>query len=215
MISFIVPTMWKDSKRLSNVIEDYKRANIPDAEFILIDNSHGCYLEPELTILIPKENLFVNKSWNIGVELAKNDIVCLLNDDIEINFQTIKNNLDVINNLDFGIIGFDANKNLGTEFNTNVDVFEFKEADFGTTLGFGCMMFIRKENYIKIDERLRIFFGDDILYWWNKDKNDRKIYIIDNLKALGELSLTSKDYEAELQVEVHIFDEIIRNLQNG
>jgi GT2 family glycosyltransferase len=207
--------MWKDSKRLSNVIEDYKRANIPDAEFILIDNSHGCYLEPELTILIPKENLFVNKSWNIGVELAKNDIVCLLNDDIEINFQTIKNNLDVINNLDFGIIGFDANKNLGTEFNTNVDVFEFKEADFGTTLGFGCMMFIRKENYIKIDERLRIFFGDDILYWWNKDKNDRKIYIIDNLKALGELSLTSKDYEAELQVEVHIFDEIIRNLQNG
>lgn len=214
MISFIVPTMWKDSKRLSNVIEDYKRANIPNAEFILIDNSHGCYLEPELTILIPKENLFVNKSWNIGVELAKNNIVCLLNDDIEINFQTIKNNLNAINDLDFGIIGFDANKNLGKDFNTNVDEFEFIEADC-RTLGFGCMMFIRKENYIKIDERLRVFFGDDLLYWWNRDKYGRKIYIIDNLKALGELSLTSKDYEAELQVEVHIFDEIIRNLQNG
>lgn len=214
MISFIVPTMWKDSKRLSNVIEDYKRANIPNAEFILIDNSHGCYLEPELTILIPKENLFVNKSWNIGVELAKNNIVCLLNDDIEINFQTIKNNLDAINNLDFGIIGFDANKNLGTDFNTNVDVFEFKEAEC-RTLGFGCMMFIRKENYIKIDERLHIFFGDDILYWWNRDKNKRPIYIIDNLKALGELSLTSKDYEDELQNELPYYDEVIRNLQNG
>jgi hypothetical protein len=206
--------MWKDSKRLSNVIEDYKRANIPNAEFILIDNSHGCYLEPELTILIPKENLFVNKSWNIGVELAKNNIVCLLNDDIEINFQTIKNNLDAINNLDFGIIGFDANKNLGTDFNTNVDVFEFKEAEC-RTLGFGCMMFIRKENYIKIDERLHIFFGDDILYWWNRDKNKRPIYIIDNLKALGELSLTSKDYEDELQNELPYYDEVIRNLQNG
>lgn len=214
MISFIVPTMWKDSKRLSNAIEDYKRANIPNAEFILIDNSHGCYLEPELTILIPKENLFVNKSWNIGVELAKNNIVCLLNDDIEINFQTIKNNLDAINNLDFGIIGFDANKNLGTDFNTNVDVFEFKEAEC-RTLGFGCMMFIRKENYIKIDERLHIFFGDDILYWWNRDKNKRPIYIIDNLKALGELSLTSKDYEDELQNELPYYDEVIRNLQNG
>jgi hypothetical protein len=206
--------MWKDSKRLSNVIEDYKRANIPNAEFILIDNSHGCYLEPELTILIPKENLFVNKSWNIGVELAKNNIVCLLNDDIEINFQTIKHNLEAINNLDFGIIGFDSNRNLGTDFNTNIDVFEFKEADC-KTLGFGCMMFIRKENYIKIDERLRIFFGDDILYWWNKDKHGRKIYIIDNLKALGELSLTSKDYQDELQVELPYFDEVIRNLQNG
>jgi hypothetical protein len=213
MISFIVPTLWKDSKRLVNIIEDYKRANIPNAEFILIDNSHGCYLEPEITILIPKENLFVNKSWNIGVDIARNNIVCLLNDDIEINFQTIKHNLEAINNLDFGIIGFDANKNLGTEFNTNVDVFEFKEAEC-RYLGFGCMMFIRKENYIKIDERLRIFFGDDLLYWWNRDKHGRKIYIIDNLKALGELSLTSKDYNDEIQVELPYFDEVIRNLQN-
>ena len=165
-------------------------------------------------LLIPKENLFVNKAWNIGVELAKNNIVCLLNDDIEINFQTIKHNLEAINNLDFGIIGFDANTNLGTEFNTNVDVFEFKEAEC-RYLGFGCMMFIRKENYIKIDERLRIFFGDDLLYWWNRDKNGRKIYIIENLKALGELSLTSKDYNDEIQVELPYFDEVIRTLQHG
>jgi hypothetical protein len=206
--------MWVNPKRLGNIIEDYKRANIPNAEFILIDNSHGCYLEPEITVLIPKENLFVNKSWNIGVELAKNNIVCLLNDDIEINFQTIKHNLEAINNLDFGIIGFDANKNLGTEFNTNVDVFEFKEAEC-RYLGFGYMMFIRKENYIKIDERLRIFFGDDLLYWWNRDKNGRKIYIIENLKALGELSLTSKDYNDEIQVELPYFDEVIRTLQHG
>ena len=214
MISFIVPTMWRNSKRLFNVFGEFKLANIPNAEFILIDNNHGCYLDPELTVLIAKENLFVNKSWNIGVDIARNNIVCLLNDDIEINFSTIKNNLEAINNLDFGIIGFDANKNLGTDFNKNMDVFDFKEADC-RTLGFGCMMFIRKENYIKIDERLRIFFGDDLLYWWNRDKHGRKIYIIDNLKALGELSLTSKDFEPELQVEVHIFDEVIRNLQNG
>jgi GT2 family glycosyltransferase len=214
MISFIVPTMWVNARRLANIIDDYKRANIPNAEFILIDNSHGCYLEPEITVLIPKENLFVNKSWNIGVEIAKNNIVCLLNDDIEINFETIKNNLKRINDLDFGIIGFDANKNLGTKFNTNVDVFEFKEAEC-RYLGFGCMMFIRKENYLKIDERLRIFFGDDLLYWWNKDKNGRKIYIIDNLKALGELSATSKNYNDEIQLELPYFDEVIRNLQNG
>jgi hypothetical protein len=214
MISFVIPTMWKNPSRLRDILHDYKRADIPNAEFILIDNNHGCYLESEITILIPKENLGVNPSWNIGVELAKNNIVCLLNDDIEINFQTIKNNLDEINNLDFGIIGFDANKNLGTDFNTNVDKFEFKEADC-RTLGFGCMMFIRKENYLKIDERLKIFFGDDLLYWWNRDKHNRPIYIIDNLKALGELSATSKDYEHLLQEELPYFDEEIRRLQNG
>lgn len=214
MISFVIPTMWRNPMRLRDILHDYKRAAIPNAEFILIDNNHGCYLEPEISIIIPKENLGVNPSWNIGVELAKNNIVCLLNDDIEINFQTIKNNLDEINNLDFGIIGFDANKNLGTDFNTNVDKFEFKEADC-RTLGFGCMMFIRKENYLKIDERLKIFFGDDLLYWWNRDKHNRPIYIIDNLKALGELSATSRDYEHLLQEELPYFDEEIRRLQNG
>jgi len=214
MISFIVPTMWKSKDTLFNMLDSYKEANIPNAEFILIDNSHEFYLEPEITILIPKENLFVNKSWNIGVELAKNNIVCLLNDDIEINFQTIKHNLEAINNLDFGIIGFDANRNLKTERNEDDDIFEFKEAEC-RYLGFGCMMFIRKENYIKIDERLRIFFGDDLLYWWNRDKHNRPIYIIDNLKVPGSLSVTSANYNAEIQVELPYFDEVIRNLQNG
>ena len=213
MISFIVPTMWRNPMRLRDIIHDYKRANIPNAEFILIDNNHGCYLEPEITVLIAKENLYVNKSWNIGVDIARNNIVCLLNDDIEINFETIKNNLDEINNLDFGIIGFDANKNFGKDFNTNVDKFDFKLADC-RTLGFGCMMFIRKENYLKIDEQLKVFFGDDLLYWWNRDKHNRPIYIIENLKALGELSATSKDYEHLLQEELPYFDAEIRRLQN-
>lgn len=93
MISFIVPTMWKSKDTLYNMLYAYKKANIPNAEFILIDNSRGCYIDTEITVLIPKENLYVNKAWNIGVEIAKNNIVCLLNDDIEINFETIKNNL--------------------------------------------------------------------------------------------------------------------------
>ena len=214
MISFIVPTMWKSKDTLYNMLYAYKKANIPNAEFILIDNSRGCYLDTEITVLIPKENLYVNKAWNIGVEIAKNNIVCLLNDDIEINFETIKNNLEAINNLDFGIIGFHSNKNLGIELNNNTDTFDFKEAEC-RYLGFGCMMFIRKENYIKIDEKLRIFFGDDLLYWWNRDKNGRKIYIIDNLKALGSLSATSTSYNDEIQLELPYFDAEIRRLQNG
>lgn len=214
MISFIVPTIWKSNKTLYPTIEGYVRAKIPGAEFILIDNAHGCYVHPQITTLTSKENLYVNKSWNIGVDIARNDIVCLLNDDIEINFETIKNNLDEILNLDFGIIGFDANINLGKDFNTNVDKFEFKEAEC-RTLGFGCMMIIRKENYLKINEELKVFFGDDILYWWNKDKNGRKIYTISNLKALGELSVSSGDYEHLLQEELPYFEAEIKKLQNG
>jgi hypothetical protein len=196
------------------MIESYVRAEIPGAEFILIDNAHGCYLHPQITTLTSKENLYVNKSWNIGVQIARNEYVCLLNDDIEISFETIKHNLDKIKNLDFGIIGFDANQNLSETVDYPIYDFKFEEAKC-RTLGFGCMMIMKKENYIPIDERLKIFFGDDILYWWNKDKNGRKIYNIPNLKVHGALAVSSKDYEDEMQIELPYYDEVIRNLQNG
>ena len=53
-------------------------------EIILIDNSlQGFeYNSDKLRIIIPNENLFVNPSWNLGVEKAKFDYVGILNDDI-------------------------------------------------------------------------------------------------------------------------------------
>ena len=77
------------------------------------------------------------------------------------------------------------------------------------------MMIMKKENYVPIDERLKIFFGDDILYWWNKDKNGRKIYTIPNLKVMGSLSASSAEYNDEIQKELPYYEEAIRNLQNG
>jgi hypothetical protein len=214
MISFIVPTIWKSNNTLYPMIESYVRAEISGAEFILIDNAHGCYLHPQITTLTSKENLYVNKSWNIGVQIARNEYVCLLNDDIEISFETIKHNLDKIKNLDFGIIGFDANQNLSETVDYPIYDFKFEEVEC-RPLGFGCMMIMKKENYIPIDERLKIFFGDDILYWWNKDKNGKKIYTIPNLKVHGALAVSSKDYENEMQIELPYCEEVIRNLQNG
>lgn len=214
MISFIVPTLWKSKKTLYPMIDNYVNANIPGAEFIIIDNAHGCFMHPQLTILVAKENLYVNKSWNMGVQIARNEYICLLNDDIEINFETIKHNLDKIKNLDFGIIGFDAHQNLSETVDYPIYDFQFEEAT-SRCLGFGCMMIMKKENYVSIDERLKIFFGDDILYWWNKDKNGRKIYTIPNLKVMGALSVSSAEYNDEIQKELPYYEEAIRNLQNG
>lgn len=214
MISFIVPTLWKSKETIYPTIESYVRAEIPGAEFILIDNAQGCFMHPNITILVPEENLYVNKSWNMGVQIARNEYICLLNDDIEINFDLIKNNLDRIKKLDFGIIGFDAHQNLVNMANHPADKLEFEEAT-SRCLGFGCMMIMKKENYVPIDERLKIFFGDDILYWWNKDKNGRKIYTIPNLKVMGALSVSSAEYNDEIQKELPYYEEAIRNLQNG
>jgi hypothetical protein len=59
---------------------------------------------------------------------------------------------------------------------------------------------------------MKIYCGDDLLYWWNKDKHQRIIYNIENLKSTGYLSYTSKDYEHVMHPEVDIFQEIVRHL---
>lgn len=209
MISIIIPTLWQ-SDCIYETIRTFKQDKVPGSELIIIDNANSDFEEEEITILKQPENIFVNPAWNLGVELAKNDIICLLNDDITINLKTLFNNIPHFP--EYGIIGFDANRNLTQTINNDDDVFELEEAPC-RTLGFGCMMIMPKSHYEPIPPELKIYFGDDMLYWLNKDFFKRKIYNVSNLKAIGELSKTSKPYEPQLQVEVHYFDRYIPQLQ--
>lgn len=216
MISFIIPTLWKCDK-INESFDSFIDANIPGAEFIIIDNFN--HTPNRVTInwgwkitSYQTHNIGVNPSWNLGVELASNDLICLLNDDITFNFSTLKTNIETLTTMsEECMIGFDANQNFFDTLNDSLEVFHFNEAPC-RTLGFGCMMILNKKNYIHIDERMKVFCGDDLLYWWNKDKHNRKVYNITNLKATGELSVTSKDYEHLMHPEVDIFQEVIRNL---
>lgn len=211
MISFIVPTLWKCNKLIES-INSFIDAKIEGAELIIIDNANSDFNDKDIICLKQKENIGVNPAWNLGVKTAKNDLICLLNDDITFNFSTLKTNIETLTTMsEECMIGFDANQNFFDTLNDSLEVFHFNEAPC-RTLGFGCMMILNKKNYIHIDERMKVFCGDDLLYWWNKDKHNRKIYNITNLKATGELSVTSKDYEHLMHPEVDIFQEVIRNL---
>jgi glycosyltransferase involved in cell wall biosynthesis len=211
VISFIVPTLWKCNKLIES-INSFVDAKIEGAEFIIIDNANSDFNDKDIICLKQKENIGVNPAWNLGVKTAKNDLICLLNDDITFNFSTLKTNIETLITMsEECMIGFDANQNFFDILNDSLEVFRFNEAPC-RTLGFGCMMILNKKNYIHIDERMKVFCGDDLLYWWNKDKHNRKIYNITNLKATGELSVTSKDYEHLMHPEVDIFQEVIKNL---
>jgi glycosyltransferase involved in cell wall biosynthesis len=211
VISFIVPTLWKCNKLIES-INSFIDAKIEGAELIIIDNANSDFNDKDIICLKQKENIGVNPAWNLGVKTAKNDLICLLNDDITFNFSTLKTNIETLTTMsEECMIGFDANQNFFDTLNDSLEVFHFNEAPC-RTLGFGCMMILNKKNYIHIDERMKVFCGDDLLYWWNKDKHNRKIYNITNLKATGELSVTSKDYEHLMHPEVDIFQEVIRNL---
>lgn len=209
MISIIIPTLWK-SDCIYETIRDFKYSQIDGVELIVIDNANSDYHEEGITLVKQQENIFVNPAWNLGVELAKYDTICLLNDDISINLKTLYANISRFP--EYGMVGFDANRNLTQTLNNDDEIWELEETAC-RSLGFGCMMIMPKTYYEPIPSDLKIYFGDDMLYWLNKDFFKRKVYNIKNLKATGELSKTSKPYEPQLQVEVHHFDRIINELQ--
>ena len=95
MITFIIPTLWKSDK-IHETIKFFKSSDRKDIELIIIDNSNSEFLDtdPRINVIKFKENIFVNPAWNLGVSLAKNPFVCLLNDDIVLNVQCLLNQFE-------------------------------------------------------------------------------------------------------------------------
>jgi GT2 family glycosyltransferase len=67
-----------------------KKSKLID-EIIIIDNKpdHDTYkalaeLYPQVSFYLPTQNLGVSVSWDLGIKLAKNNIVCVSNNDIEL-----------------------------------------------------------------------------------------------------------------------------------
>lgn len=200
-LSVIIPTLQKDIETLNNLVS---RLVVDDVvkEVLIIDNSlKGYSFENEkVRVIIPKENLFVNPSWNLGVREAQNEYICLANDDIGIpnNFCT-----KVLENFsdNFGIVGMNnadvintRNKNnevviqIDNEKLENSKDISFKPITFRPD-SFGIVMFFKKENYAKIPEDLKIFYGDDwVIYQARKKGKYNQVCTGQKIYHLGSLS---------------------------
>jgi|LauGreDrversion4_2_1035121.scaffolds.fasta_scaffold42984_1 glycosyltransferase involved in cell wall biosynthesis len=216
MITFIIPTLWR-STRIRETIESINKSDRKDVELIIIDNLNSDFStnDPRVTVIRVKNNIYVNPAWNIGVTLAKNEYVCILNDDISLNVDCLLNNFEKFKEIDpdFGMIGLhEDNINGVSSINYDNDNLELEELDC-RTFGFGCMMILKRSNYVQIPKVFKVFFGDDYLYYYNKDLKGRKIYKIKGLKTPGEVSITSKEFEDTHMQQEHVYwDNEIHNL---
>ena len=156
--SIIIPTLFKREDILKDLLQIlYKDDAV--GEIILIDNT-GVYFDydigehPKLRIFPTEENLFVNPSWNIGVNLSNYDNIGILNDDI-----IIPNNI-------FTLIAEIPLENLGILGANHPDIvqeehpkpFDIRNFNISETLirnwGFGIFMVMHKSKYIKIPTEL-------------------------------------------------------------
>ena len=155
--SVIIPTMWCSDLifKLLDMLND----NDMVGEIILIDNDSSKRAKQitstsKLRIIEQEQNIFVNPSWNLGVELANYPNICISNDDLVWNVQILP---IIFENIHLGIIG-QATSNY-FEGDTEIKIEAITERNWG----WGCCFFLHKDNWIPIPSELKVAYGDDWL----------------------------------------------------
>jgi len=194
MYSVIIPTMWK-CDRFQQTLRELS-ANELVGEIILIDNtSNDLKIElPKLIHILEGKNTYVTAPWNKGAKMAKYDKLLILNDDIWMDWQILNTLYDFITP-EIGLIGLDE-----TPYNTYPSLSFGLEPIERRNGGWGCALFVHKENYTPIPEEMKVWGQDDWLFV--KARNRRKQnYKLVGYTIYGELSVTNNILDADPKIQ--------------
>ncbi len=178
-VSVVIPTLQKNKELFYNLISALDKDEAV-SEIIVIDNSlEGVeHSSSKLKTIIPKENLYVNPSWNLGTKEAKEDIVALLNDDITIPCDFCKKVAEKIKP-EFGAVGFNRDfikvteETLPPPKSTDITL----EKVDGRCGHWGIAIFFNKKDYVEIPDELKIYCGDDWIFLQNRKQKKQNYYI--------------------------------------
>ena len=183
MVSVIIPSLLKSeyTGELLRGLNDCKMVK----EIIFINNS--LVESPlfknlaKLKVITPNQNLYVNASWNLGVRHSECDFIALCNDDINFEYEKIETILACLNKKN-GIIGISEKCiNSDPDHKITFEIAEYRN------YGYGALMFLHKSNYTPIPDELKIWCGDDYLFYRQRGFN----YKICGIKLITTMSTTS------------------------
>jgi hypothetical protein len=211
-----MPTIWK-AEEIYKSIEQFKRLQYKNVELIIIDNTHSNFYDNDPRIIVVKcsNNIFVNPAWNIGVKLARNKYICLLNDDIYFNYIPLINSFPqfIESYPNLGLIGFNnLTLKIDGELNDDNDKLELFDTTLSLPYAYGCCLFLKKEDYIQLDESYKIFYGDTLLITSIIDIKRKYMYYIDNIKCIGRISVSSDAYPESMDIDRIAFHEQYNNI---
>lgn len=167
--SIIIPTMWMALSLFKQMLVEYVTCDeideiiiIKNAELIDSDFSELLYSLKKVKIIDKGKNLYVNPSWELGVQIAQNDRIILANDDIFV--YAIGDVLKSITLPNGCIIGFDKSCFCPYRLNKNEEIKKVKNSHYTLTWGFGVFMILHKQDYIPIPKELKVWYGDMFLF---------------------------------------------------
>jgi len=207
MFTVIIPTMWLNPNFII-FLEDI--LNHPKVgEVLIIDNNpdkrplDNILFHYKIRILSKGYNIFVNPAWNLGVEKAVFEKICILTDSFIFDLKIFdKVSPYITENL--SIVGM----NCTIWGNGLVNIRKFEG---GSVSEFFRCFFIHKKNWINIPD-LKIYFGDNFI-WDSCILNQKDIFVIENLFChIENGSSTSKlKYIEEIfESDKNIYRKILR-----
>ena len=209
-ISVIIPTIQIELSVLKKLVQTLTKD--PEVDEILIINNKPETQLPEniitekVEVITPKENLYVNGSWNLGVKLAKNDKFVLMNDDLLVckDFCSLVLESGILDDESTGLIGaspynikFFDNKRMPVPKiakDTKPNIIQMNK--YLHTGDWGISIFGRKDSYYEIPDDFKIIYGDNYLLHENI-KNNKTNYQITNLPFhhIHSASCSSGDFK--------------------
>lgn len=182
MFSVIMPTMWR-SYRTVSLINSICSSTVV-SELIIIDNNPKSRprfdVDSKVVMIDQKENIYVNPAWNLGVKESNEDYICIINDDITMDCESVfPYVLNAVKKIP--CIGIHSSS------------YNYKGAEILMTVGhdigrgWGCCMFLDKRKWVDIPEQIKIWFGDN---WIVKTYQDCAS-IVTSIST--EMSTTSND----------------------
>ena len=194
MISVIVPTLLKIDRFYETIKELSECDEV--GEIIIINNTliEAKFDSPKVRQVFDGKNIYINPSWNKGVEMSKYDKLCIINDDIWFDWKYLKSILPFITE-DNGMIGMSS-------FNYDRPMYPFqinpiypneKTTRGHRPTGYACCFFIHKNRWDIIPDDLKLWCGDDWVFYRSSKCN----YVIDGLPLKGSVSATLNDKSLE------------------
>ena len=219
-VSAIIPTLWRAKEftdHLVNVLVEDKSVG----EIIIIDNAPTdfFYDNKKVVTLKQEENIYVNPSWNLGVEESDYDKFIIFNDDIIIPYNFVSQ-LEYLLTEEKGIVGVDVRGVIQVDsFSSENITFLDRKMSLKTIVnrnwGFGIAFGGHKKSYHKIPENIRIWYGDDYLFQMNNEAGKTN-YVIDDIPIFTKISATSdlEEFDEIKSIDTLMYDRM-KGKNNG
>ena len=215
-VSVIIPTLWR-AKEFTDHLVSVLIEDESVGEIIIIDNKPRdfFYKFDKVVTSWSLENMYVNPSWNLGIEESSYDKFIILNDDIIIPHNFVSQ-LEGMLTPDKGIVGIDAS------YVIKIDSFDDKNITFldrkielksisNRDWGFGIVIAGHRKSYHKIPENIRIWYGDDYLVQMNNEQG-KVNYVIDDIPIFTKMSATSDSAEFDeiKNIDTLMYDRFVK-----